>query len=92
MSEVVLPLFDSGSANGQLFYVMPFVEAETLRMRLEREKQLPSGDALRIAREVADALPAGAMTCEGSLLSWPSRGPGAIVSARSPSQGALAPR
>ncbi len=52
----ILPLFDSGSADGQLFYVMPFVEGETLRSRLERERQLPIGDALRIAREVADAL------------------------------------
>jgi serine/threonine protein kinase len=39
-----------------LFYVMPFVEGETLRDRLSREKQLPVDDALRIAREVADAL------------------------------------
>ena len=52
----ILPLFDSGSAQGQLFYVMPFVEGETLRARLERERQLPIADALRIAREVADAL------------------------------------
>jgi Tol biopolymer transport system component/tRNA A-37 threonylcarbamoyl transferase component Bud32 len=52
----ILPLFDSGSADGQLFYVMPFVEGETLRTRLERERQLPIADVLRIAREVADAL------------------------------------
>jgi serine/threonine-protein kinase len=52
----ILPLFDSGSAEGQLFYVMPFVEGETLRTRLERERQLPVADAVRIAREVADAL------------------------------------
>ena len=52
----ILPLFDSGSAEGQLFYVMPFVEGETLRARLERERQLPVADALRIATEVADAL------------------------------------
>ncbi len=52
----ILPLFDSGSADGQLYYVMPFVEGEMLRSRLEREKQLPIGDALRIATEVADAL------------------------------------
>ncbi len=52
----ILPLFDSGEAAGQLFYVMPFVEGETLRGRLEREKQLPIEDALRIAREIADAL------------------------------------
>ncbi|MBY0491831.1 MAG: serine/threonine-protein kinase [Gemmatimonadaceae bacterium] len=52
----ILPLFDSGEAAGQLFYVMPFVDGETLRSRLEREQQLPIPDALRIAREVADAL------------------------------------
>src|SRR5687767_1996815 len=52
----ILPLFDSGSADGQLFYVMPFVEGETLRTRLERERQLPIGDAVRLATEVADAL------------------------------------
>jgi serine/threonine-protein kinase len=52
----ILPLFDSGSADGLLYYVMPFVEGETLRQRLERERQLPVDDALRIAVDVADAL------------------------------------
>jgi serine/threonine protein kinase len=52
----ILPLFDSGEAGEFLFYVMPFVEGESLRDRLAREKQLPLDDALRIAREVADAL------------------------------------
>ena len=52
----ILPLFDSGSADGLLFYVMPYVEGETLRTRLARERQLPIGDAVRIATEVADAL------------------------------------
>jgi len=52
----ILPLFDSGSADGFLFYVMPFVDGETLRARLDRERQLGIDDALRIAREVADAL------------------------------------
>jgi serine/threonine-protein kinase len=52
----ILPLLDSGSADGLLFYVMPYVRGETLRTRLERERQLPIEDALRIAREVADAL------------------------------------
>ncbi len=52
----ILPLFDSGSADGLLYYVMPFVEGETLRARLERETQLPVDDALLIAREAADAL------------------------------------
>jgi serine/threonine-protein kinase len=51
-----LPLFDSGSADGLLFYVMPYVEGETLRGRLVREHQLPVADAVRIASEVADAL------------------------------------
>ncbi|HEY6059757.1 MAG TPA: protein kinase, partial [Gemmatimonadales bacterium] len=52
----ILPLLDSGEAAGFLYYVMPYVEGESLRDRLTREKQLPLGDALQIAREVADAL------------------------------------
>ncbi len=52
----ILPLYDSGEADGLLFYVMPFVEGESLRDRLQRDKQLPIDDALRITREVADAL------------------------------------
>ncbi len=52
----ILPLLDSGAANGLLYYVMPYVRGETLRARLERERQLPIPDALLIAREVADAL------------------------------------
>ena len=52
----ILPLFDSGEADGCLFYVMPFVEGESLRDRLTREKQLPVADAVRIAGEVASAL------------------------------------
>ena len=52
----ILPLLDSGNANGLLYYVMPLVTGETLRSRLEREKQLPIDDAVLIAREVADAL------------------------------------
>ena len=52
----ILPLYDSGQAGEFLFYVMPYVEGETLQDRLNREKQLPLDDALRIAREVADAL------------------------------------
>jgi len=52
----ILSLFDSGEADGQVFYVMPYVEGESLRDRLNREKQLPVDEAVRIAREVADAL------------------------------------
>jgi serine/threonine-protein kinase len=52
----ILPLHDSGEAGGFLYYVMPFVEGETLRARLERARPLPIPEALRIAREVADAL------------------------------------
>jgi serine/threonine-protein kinase len=52
----LLPLFDSGEANGLLFYVMPFVEGETLRARLDREKQLPIDDAVRITTAIASAL------------------------------------
>ena len=52
----ILALLDSGEASGVLYYVMPFVAGESLRDRLNREKQLPIEDAVRIAREVADAL------------------------------------
>src|SRR5438477_10761054 len=60
----ILPLYDSGRTGGQadgrtddfLYYVMPLVEGESLRDRLNREKQLPIDDALRITRKVADAL------------------------------------
>ena len=52
----ILPLLDSGEAGGLLYYVMPYVAGETLRARLERERQLPIDEALRIAREVGDAL------------------------------------
>ena len=52
----ILPLYDSGEADGLLFYVMPYAEGESLRERLDREKQLQLDDAVQIAREVADAL------------------------------------
>src|SRR5947207_15225167 len=52
----LLPLHDSGQVAGSLYYVMPFVEGESLRGRLQREQQLPLEDALQITREVADAL------------------------------------
>jgi serine/threonine-protein kinase len=52
----ILPLYDSGIAGGELYYVMPYVEGETLRQRLLREGQLPVEEALRIAWEIADAL------------------------------------
>jgi serine/threonine-protein kinase len=52
----ILPLYDSGDADGFLYYVMPLVEGESLRARLERDKQLSVDDALTITREVADAL------------------------------------
>ena len=52
----ILSLFDSGEADGTVFYVMPYVDGESLRDRLIREKQLPVDEAIRIAREVLDAL------------------------------------
>src|SRR4051812_16989451 len=52
----ILPLFDSGTGDGFLFYVMPFIEGETLRSKLDRETQLGVDESVRIAREVADAL------------------------------------
>ena len=52
----ILPLFDSGIADGFVYYVMPFIEGESLCDRLDREHQLPVDEAVRIAPEVADAL------------------------------------
>src|SRR5213080_2518463 len=52
----ILPLHHSGEAAGFLYYVMPYVEGESLRDRLTRERQLPLEDAVQIGREVADAL------------------------------------
>ncbi len=52
----LLPLFDSGEADGLLYFAMPYVEGETLRARLERERQLPVDEALRIAVAIASAL------------------------------------
>ena len=52
----ILPMYDSGEADGVLYYVMPYVEGESLSARLKREGELPAPEALRLAREVAEAL------------------------------------
>ncbi len=52
----ILPLFDSGDAGGFLYYVMPYIEGESLRVRLAREGELPIADAVKILREIVDAL------------------------------------
>ena len=52
----ILPLYDSGEADGLLYFVMPFVQGESLRDRLEREKQLPVADAVAVTRDIASAL------------------------------------
>ncbi len=52
----ILPLFDSGAAEGFLYYVMPYVEGESLRERLDRQNQLPVDEALHIARSLASGL------------------------------------
>ena len=49
----IVPLHDSGEAAGFLYYVMPFIDGESLRDRLVREKQLPVDDAIEITRQVA---------------------------------------
>src|SRR6185436_13017488 len=49
----ILPLFDSGRVNGTVFYVMPFVQGESLRNRISRDRQLPIPEAVRIATEIA---------------------------------------
>ncbi|HEX5004571.1 MAG TPA: serine/threonine-protein kinase [Gemmatimonadales bacterium] len=52
----IVPLFDSGTAEGQLYFIMPYVEGETLRERLRRAGALPTDEALRLLAEIADAL------------------------------------
>ncbi|MFC1639346.1 serine/threonine-protein kinase [Gemmatimonadota bacterium] len=52
----ILPLHDSGEADGFLYYVMPYIEGDTLRQRVEKEGELPVAEAVRIIREVVDAL------------------------------------
>ena len=52
----ILPLFDSGEADGLLYYVMPYVEGESLRERLDREQQLPIEEAVHHGRAIASAL------------------------------------
>ena len=52
----ILPLLDSGARDGRMYLVTPYVSGESLRVRLEREHALPLDDALRLAREVAEAL------------------------------------
>lgn len=52
----IVPLYDSGEADGLLFFVMPYLEGESLRDRLRRERQLPVDDTIQIARDVAQAL------------------------------------
>ena len=52
----ILPLFDSGDADGLLYYVMPYVKGESLRQRISREQRLPMVDAVRISAEIAGAL------------------------------------
>jgi serine/threonine-protein kinase len=52
----ILPIYDSGEAGGTLFFVMPYIEGETLRDRLDREQQLPIDDAINITTEVAEAI------------------------------------
>src|SRR5881409_3477847 len=52
----IMPLHDSGEADGFLYFVMPYIEGESLRERLLREKQLAIGDAVRIVSQVASAL------------------------------------
>jgi serine/threonine-protein kinase len=54
--ELIVPVYDSGAANGTLYYVMPYVAGESLHERLQRERRLPPAEALRITRDVATAL------------------------------------
>ena len=52
----IVPVFDSGDADGTLFFVMPRIEGESMRARLERDGKLPIDESVRLVREVVDAL------------------------------------
>jgi serine/threonine-protein kinase len=71
----ILPLFDSGTADGFLFYLMPFVDGETLRSKLDRETQLGIDQAVRITTGVADArcCPSGRVAPGSSVLTQTCR-------------------
>ena len=66
----IIPLYDSGEADGLLFYVMPLVEGEALRALIDRERQLPIDDALRFAREAAMAV--WGMMTQAEIIGSPS--------------------
>ncbi len=73
----ILPLFDSGEADSFLFYVMPFIEGESLRDRLDREKQLPVDEAVRLASEVASCCTTARLWWRISVSPSPRRRPAA---------------
>ncbi|WP_353268339.1 serine/threonine-protein kinase [Gemmatimonas sp.] len=91
----IVPLYDSGRAGDQLYFVMPLVEGETLRARLAREGRLPVADAVRIAREVADALEYAhgrkASTNSGSIVSPPANSSDVSSQSTRPSFRAMKP-
>jgi serine/threonine-protein kinase len=67
----ILTLLDSGQADGLLYYVMPYVEGESLRRRLDREGQLPVEEAVRIAREVSCTVTSSRRTsCWSRVMPW----------------------
>ena len=70
----ILPLFDSGEADGFLFYVMPYVEGESLRERLDRERQLPIQEAVRIATSVTTARSRSRCCAPSWRRSWAASG------------------
>ena len=69
----IVPLLDSGETAGQLFYVMPFIDGESLRQRLQREGQLPLEDAVRLTGEVAEALDYAHGQGTVGAYHWPGR-------------------
>ncbi len=75
----ILPLFDSGEADSFLFYVMPYVEGESLKERIVRDKQLPVDEAVRIATAVASALDHALLVCCLESLSYVRRDPDCLV-------------
>ena len=78
----ILPLYDSGEADGLLYYVMPYVDGDSLRDRLEREGTLPLAQAVTVVSEIADALAPGGVYLLGLDLHHPDRVPDELTAAR----------
>jgi len=87
----IVPIFAAGETDGLFYYVMPYVEGESLRHRLLRERKLPLDDALHIARDVADALALPMHRGSSTATSSPRTSSSRATTRSSPISGSRAP-